>query len=68
VSQNKGKDKEPNEKPKEGENKPQTAKGQPAELLYMGSTPIPGSKSKTFLSIEVPSCLHIRFVQATTAI
>jgi len=33
-----------NEKVEAAENKPQTAKGQPAELLNMGSNPIPGSK------------------------
>ena len=43
MSQNEEKDSKTDEKPKEGKNKPQTSKGQPAELLYMGSNPIPGS-------------------------
>jgi len=42
MSQDKEKTQESSEKAEAAENEPQKAKGQPAELLYMGSTPIPG--------------------------
>ena len=34
--------------------------GQPAELLYMGSTPIPGSmdETKTYLMMDVDFCIN----------
>jgi len=48
MSEDNEKTRKSSEKVESGENKPETAKGQPAELLYMGSTPIPGSNRQTF--------------------
>ena len=43
MSQEEEKTQKSNEKVEATEIKPQTAKGQPAELLYLGSNPNPGS-------------------------
>jgi len=48
MSKNEEKTQKSNEKVEAAENKPQTAKGQPAELLYLGSNPNPGSNGSTY--------------------